>query len=250
MKSKSVYISIGLVFLVLLLDQSLKIWVKTTMTYNQEILIFGLDWFRLHFTENPGMAFGMELGGEYGKLALSLFRIVAVGFMVYYIRVLIKQGAHVGLVASISLILAGAVGNILDSAIYGLIFSESHYHQVATMFPEGGGYASFLHGKVVDMLYFPMYRGNLFGLLGERDFLFFRPVFNLADSAITLGVFIILAFQKRFFTDNSPKDDTWNDGENTHLEETATADNKTAEVDVIAKNSSTAEFDGSDKEED
>ena len=213
MKSKSTYISIGLVLLVLLIDQSLKIWVKTTMTYNQEHLILGLDWFRLHFTENPGMAFGMELGGDYGKLALSMFRIVAVGFMVYYIRLLIKQGAHVGLVASISLILAGAVGNILDSAIYGLIFSESHYHEVATMFPEGGGYAKFLHGKVVDMLYFPMYEGNLFGLLGERNFQFFRPVFNIADSAITLGVFIILAFQKRFFTDTSETDDSSNDTE-------------------------------------
>jgi signal peptidase II len=236
-KSKSTYISIGLVLLVLLIDQSLKIWVKTTMTYNQEILIFGLDWFKLHFTENPGMAFGMELGGDYGKLALSVFRIVAVGFMVYYIRLLIKQGAHVGLVASISLILAGAVGNILDSAIYGLIFSESHYHEVATMFPEGGGYAKFLHGKVVDMLYFPMYEGNLFGLLGERNFQFFRPVFNIADSAITLGVFIILAFQKRFFTDTNEVDDTSNDTENT--KETI------AENNTSTQEGSAVEFDGS-----
>jgi signal peptidase II len=236
-KSKSTYISIGLVLLVLLIDQSLKIWVKTTMTYNQEHLILGLDWFRLHFTENPGMAFGMELGGDYGKLALSVFRIVAVGFMVYYIRLLIKQGAHVGLVASISLILAGAVGNILDSAIYGLIFSESHYHEVATMFPEGGGYAKFLHGKVVDMLYFPMYEGNLFGLLGERNFQFFRPVFNIADSAITLGVFIILAFQKRFFTDTSETDDSSNDTES----------NKEGivENDTPIQEKSSTEFDGS-----
>lgn len=221
------------------------------MTYNQEHLVLGLDWFRLHFTENPGMAFGMELGGDYGKLALSLFRIVAVGFMVYYIRLLIKQGAHVGLVASISLILAGAVGNILDSAIYGLIFSESHYHEIATIFPEGGGYAKFLHGKVVDMLYFPMYEGNLFGLLGERNFQFFRPVFNIADASITLGVIIILAFQKRFFANMDKKDDAnvVDDSNNTETVMTETSNVAIAESE-ITETTTPEEFDGSDSDDD
>lgn len=170
------------------------------MTYNQEFLILGLDWARIHFTENPGMAFGIEFGGNYGKLFLSLFRIVAIGVMGWYLTQLIQQGIHRGLVASIALILAGAIGNMIDSAFYGLIFSESYYHEVATMFPEHGGYAGFLHGRVVDMFYFPMYEGNPFGLF-KRDLQFFRPVFNVADSAITLGVLIILVFQRRFFAE-------------------------------------------------
>jgi signal peptidase II len=209
-KIKSGHLAVLLVLLVLIFDQSLKIWVKTTMLYNDEIRVMGLDWFRLHFTENPGMAFGLELGGSYGKLALSIFRIIAVGFMVYYIRLLIKKGAHKGLVASIALILAGAIGNILDSAFYGLIFSESGFHVPgpAVMFPEDGGYANFLHGKVVDMLYFPLYDGNFWGLLGDRNFQFFRPVFNIADSSITIGVLIIILFQKPFFNslEDKPKD--------------------------------------------
>ena len=209
MKLKTGHIVVLVVFLVLLLDQSLKIWVKTTMIYGEEIRVFGLDWFRLHFTENPGMAFGMELGGSYGKLALSVFRIIAVGFMIYYINLLIKEKAHKGLIISIALILAGAIGNILDSAFYGLIFSESAHHNatVATMFPEGGGYAGFLHGRVVDMLYFPLYEGFLPSWVpfkGDDYFIFFRPVFNIADSSITLGVFIIIFFQGRFFKEDKP----------------------------------------------
>lgn len=193
----------GIIFLVLLIDQILKIWIKTNMTYSQEFGIFGLNWARIHFVENPGMAFGIEFGGGYGKLALSMFRIIAVGFLIYYIRQLLRANAPMGLLASFALILAGAFGNIIDSAFYGMIFSESTYHTVATMFPEGGGYAGFLHGKVVDMFYFPFYEGVLpewFPLWPGQEVLFFRPVFNIADSSITTGVLSILIFQRSFFS--------------------------------------------------
>lgn len=175
------------------------------MYYGEEFSILGLDWARIHFVENEGMAFGLSLGGNYGKLLLSLFRIFAVGFLIYYIRMLLKAKVSFGLLVSFALILAGAIGNILDSAFYGLIFSESPYHgmKTAELFPEDGGYAGFLYGKVVDMFYFPMFRGNFpdwFPLWSGKPFLFFRPVFNLADSAITVGVASILLFQRRFFS--------------------------------------------------
>lgn len=196
--------SLLIIFLVLLLDQALKIWIKTNMTLGQEFQIFG-NWFIIHFTENEGMAFGLTFGGEFGKLALSLFRIIAVIVIAVYLRGLIIKKAHPGLIISISLILAGAIGNIIDSAFYGLIFSQSSFHSVATMFPEDGGYGTFLHGKVVDMLYFPVIRGyypEWFPIWGGLDFIFFRPVFNIADSAITIGVLILIIFQKRFFDAN------------------------------------------------
>lgn len=171
------------------------------MLYDESIPILG-SWFNIHFIENPGMAFGLEFGGDWGKLALSLFRIVAISLIGVFLYKLIKKNASSGLIISISLILAGAVGNIIDSAFYGMIFSESTYFQHATIFPEGGGYASFLHGKVVDMLYFPLFEGNFpdwLPIWGGEHFLFFRPIFNIADSSISIGVFIILLNQKRFF---------------------------------------------------
>lgn len=192
---------ISIVLLVLLLDQGLKIWVKTSMYLGEEFPVLG-NWFFIHFTENPGMAFGMEFGGDAGKLFLSLFRIVACLGIGYYIYRLPKD-TPTGLKVSFSLILAGALGNILDSAFYGVLFSES-YHQIATFMPQEGGYASFLFGKVVDMLWFPLIEGNFpdwFPIWGGEHFLFFRPVFNIADSAISIGIAIIFLFQRDFFKD-------------------------------------------------
>lgn len=195
---------IFIILFVLLIDQGLKLWVKTHMEYNEEIPLFGLSWAMIHFVENPGMAFGIELGGSYGKLALSLFRIFAVVFLIYYLRQLIRSNVSAGLLISFALILAGALGNIIDSAFYGLIFSESHYHGgVATLFPPEGGYAGFLHGRVVDMLYFPILKGyfpDWFPFWGGEPFLFFKPIFNIADLSISLGVINILLFQRSFFT--------------------------------------------------
>ena len=171
------------------------------MMLGQEYLILG-EWFRIHFIENNGMAFGMELAGKVGKMILSIFRIIAVIGIGWYLRHLIRKNESYGLILSIAAIFAGALGNIIDSAFYGILFNDS-YFQVAKLFPEEGGYASFLHGRVVDMFYFPVVRGSYpdwFPWKGSQEFIFFRPVFNIADSAITLGVTSILIFQKRFFT--------------------------------------------------
>ena len=215
---KRSYLAIGLIFLVLLIDQIVKIWIKLNMRIGESFNFFGKgqDWFQIYFTENPGMAFGLELGGDYGKLALSLFRIVAVGFITYYLIILCKQKKSYGLVASIALIWAGAVGNILDSIFYGLVFTKSSVHTLATMTNFGHGYAGFLHGKVVDMLYFPLIEGHYpkwFPFVGGEHFLFFQPIFYIADTSISVGVGMVVVFHRKFFNEGK-KSKVKNESEN------------------------------------
>ena len=190
LKNKSVL----LILLILTVDQALKIWVKTHMEIGQEISLFG-KWGVLHFIENNGMAFGMEMGGRAGKFILSIF----------FLSSLIKKQVNLPLVLAVSAIMAGAIGNIIDSAFYGMIFSDSFNHP-SVMFPPGGGYSSFLHGRVVDMFYFPVINTrwpDWSPFRAGESFVFFRPVFNIADSAITCGVIAIVLFQKKMFRDFS-----------------------------------------------
>jgi len=194
--------AVSFILLILIADQILKIWVKTHMRIGDEIHMFG-NWGLLHFIENNGMAFGMEMGGKPGKLLLSIFRIIAIFGIGWFLNSLIKRRINLGLILAVSAIFAGAVGNIIDSAFYGMIFSES-YTQPAILFPPGGGYSSFLHGRVVDMFYFPVINTTWpewSPIKAGESFVFFRPVFNIADSAITCGVLTILLFQKRMFRD-------------------------------------------------
>ncbi len=192
-----------LIFSILLIDQVLKIIIKTNMVIGEEIPVLG-NWFRIHFLENNGMAFGMEWGGKAGKAALSIFRMVAIIGISWYLDSIIRKKASLGLVLSVSAIIAGAAGNLIDSAFYGMIFSES-WHTTAILFPEGGGYSSFLQGRVVDMFYFPVidtHWPDWSPIKPGQSFIFFRPVFNIADTSITTGVLAILLFQKRFLDDN------------------------------------------------
>ena len=183
--------SILLILIILLIDQISKIYIKLNFAIGDYVEVF--SWFQIYFIENNGMAFGMEFGG---KLFLTLFRIVAVGFLVYYIHLLIKKQTRAGYILTISLLLAGAAGNIFDSIFYGLFFSESSFQQIATFLPEGGEYASLFHGKVVDMLYFPIIKN------AAGQTVFFSPVFNIADSAITVAVFLILIFFRKELNDS------------------------------------------------
>lgn len=193
--------SIILILIILVIDQALKYWIKTHMYMGQEFNVIG-HWFRIHFIENEGMAYGLSFGGPAGKVLLTLFRFVAVIFGFYLLRKITRLKYHKGLIICGSLILAGAIGNLIDSMFYGMIFSESTFNQVASFLPAGGGYAGFLHGKVVDMLYFPVYEGFLpdwIPFKGGDYFVFFQPVFNISDASISVGVITILLFQKKFF---------------------------------------------------
>ncbi len=196
--------TIYLIFLVVLLDQAVKIYVKLNFSYGEEVSIMGSERFLLHFVENDGMAFGYSLGGWYGKLFLSVFRLVAVILIGVYLRELIRDlRSRRGVIIGFSLVLAGAIDNIIDSAFYGLLFSDSPTFGggAAELLPEGGGYAPLFFGRVVDMFYFPILYGQYpdwLPFVGGSDFLFFRPVFNVADVAITVGVFLLLGWMLRF----------------------------------------------------
>jgi signal peptidase II len=198
------------VCIILILDQWLKIWVKTNMQYGDEFNILGLSWARIHFVENEGMAFGISLGGNTGKLFLSLFRIIAIGFLGYIIYRLIRSREKTGLLFCFSLILAGAIGNILDSVFYGRLFTESYYQGGLATYDPSNGYAPILFGKVVDMFYFPLIDTtwpSWVPWLGGKSFQFFKPVFNVADAAISTGVISMIVFYRDFFKSNTLTED-------------------------------------------
>jgi signal peptidase II len=198
-----------LICLIVIADQALKIYIKTHYHAGESHPVIG-EWFRLYFIENEGMAYGWKFGGEWGKMLLTLFRLAAVIFGVFYIKKIIEKKYHPGFIICVALIFSGALGNLIDSMFYGLIFDSSSTDilNVAKIFPPHG-YAGFLHGNVVDMLYFPVIRNATFPswipVWGGQDFEFFRPIFNLADASISTGIIAILLFQNRFFKTDQKK---------------------------------------------
>jgi signal peptidase II len=210
-----------LAFLILLVDQVLKIYIKTNYYMGQETVLFeSLPWFRLHFVENEGMAYGWKLGGSWGKIALTTFRLVAVIVGTFYLLSIIKKQFHKGYIICVTFIYAGAIGNLIDSLFYGMVFefSDVYAQNLAKGFWEEGfkvGYEGFLHGRVVDMLYFPIIENGRFPewfpIWGGESFEFFRPVFNIADTAISGGVFTLILFQNRFFPEAKEETPTVHD---------------------------------------
>jgi signal peptidase II len=191
---------IFIIALIIIIDQVLKIWIKTSFPFG-DTEVSKLSWFKLYFIENKGMAWGWEFGGDWGKMFLTLFRLAAVIFGTWYLGKIVKQGYSRGFIVCAALIYAGALGNLIDSMFYGLIFEESSYSHVSQIFPDHG-YAGFLHGRVVDMLYFPIIKSHFpswVPVVGGEDFEFFSPIFNIADASISIGVITLLVFQKRFF---------------------------------------------------
>ena len=185
--------------LLLILDQLLKFWIKTNMFLGQEFRIF--DWFIIHFTENNGMAFGLEFGGDTGKIILSVFRIIVIAWGFTYINTLTKTSLPNGLLVALGLVFGGAIGNIIDGVFYGVLFNDS-YNQIAEFLPAVGGYSTFLMGKVVDMFYFPLINThfpNWIPFFGGDHFIFFRPVFNIADAGISVGMFVLILFYRKYF---------------------------------------------------
>ncbi len=196
-----------IIFLILLVDQISKVYIKTHFILGEEIRVF--EWFRILFVENEGMAWGAKIPGEYGKLFLTLFRLVAIVGIGYWLWDSVRKKSPRILIISIALIFAGAFGNIIDSVFYGIIFNDSH-HQVASFLAEGGGYGTLFHGKVVDMLYFPLWKGYLpewIPFWGGDYFTFFEPVFNIADSSISTGVGLLIVFNKKAFPKKTEKED-------------------------------------------
>lgn len=204
MKQHKGLLALGVILLVIILDQALKIWIKTHFYLGEEYVI--TSWFRLYFIENNGMAFGMELGS---KLFLSVFRIfLAIGLIWYLWKLRTNTTVKTGYVVCVALITAGAIGNIIDCMLYGLIFNNPIPPQVATLFPPEGGYATLFHGRVVDMLYFPLFSftwPQWMPWVGGEHFLFFQPVFNLADAAISVGIILVLLFYTRFLAEPTLK---------------------------------------------
>lgn len=204
MKQHKGLLALGVILLVIILDQALKIWIKTHFYLGEEYVI--TSWFRLYFIENNGMAFGMELGS---KLFLSVFRIfLAIGLIWYLWKLRTNTTVKTGYVVCVAIITAGAIGNIIDCMLYGLIFNNPIPPQVATLFPPEGGYATLFHGRVVDMLYFPLFSftwPQWMPWVGGEHFLFFQPVFNLADAAISVGIILVLLFYTRFLAEPTLK---------------------------------------------
>jgi len=190
--------AVFIIILVLLIDQISKIYIKTNFLYGESVVVF--DWFRILFIENKGMAWGFEFGGETGKLFLTIFRILAVTGIGYWLYISIKENMHTVAIVAISLIFAGAMGNIIDSVFYGVIFDTPH-NKIATLFAEKP-YGKLLHGKVVDMFYFPIWSGDLpdwIPYFGGKPFTFFNAIFNVADTAISTGVALLIVFSKKAF---------------------------------------------------